>query len=257
MADTTMLDMVRTTVAQQIEQANALVEQINAATTDRSKLVHEVRTDPETTDEKVKAHQAWIEKAQAAIEDAIKQANEYITATYFSEDPENKVDAEALKEQYKELRTGIKNALGFVATLPGYDAEKFEVPELKNLRGGTSGSSGSGGKRPRLTYIKVNGALVEKVTQNKNGEDVHTSNFTLAAAEISKQAKAKVEVKDLQAAAFEAAKTDDLSTVAGQEISFNYSAGDKTFEVALMPKSPDEGSTSEAPTTEAETPAAE
>lgn len=252
MANADMLTMVQQTVTQQIEEINNKVDQINAATQDKGKVLHDIRTNPETDDEQIKAHQEWVEKAQAAIEDAIKRANEYIQSKYLSAEAQN-VDVDALKEEVKELRSGVKSALTFVATLPGYDAEKFTVPEMKNLRGGTSGATGTGGKRPRLAGVWVNNNLVEKVTQDKQGNDVHTSNFTLAAAYISKDAKVKVEVKDLQAAAFEAAKTDDLSTLAGQMIEFAYTAGEKSYDVRVLPKSPDDSTTAEGKTDDSTT----
>lgn len=237
MADTTMLDMVRQTIAKQTEQANGLVEKISAATSDTGKLVHEIRTDENVTDETVKAFQDWYDKANAAIEAKVAEIDAYIKANLLPSQNLSETDVEALKEQYRELKSGIKSAMGFVATLPGYDPEKFDVPELKNLRGGTSGgNSGEGGKRPRLAAIWVNDTLIEKVTTNpKTGEDVHTSNFTLAAQAISKDSKSKVEVKDLQAAAFEAAKTDDLSTLAGTVFDFVYSSGEKNYKVKVQP----------------------
>jgi hypothetical protein len=249
-----MISMVQQTVAAQTEQANAIVQQITAATQDSGKLVHDVRTDESATDENVKAFQEWYEKANAAIEAKVAEINAYIKANLLPESGAN-VDVDALKEEYKTLRQSIKTATAFVATLPGYSADDFKVPELKNLRGGTSGTTGSGGKRPRLESIWVNGKLIEKVTQDKQGNDVHTSNFTLAAAEISKAAKSKVEVKDLQAAAFEAAGTDDLSTLAGTVFEFSFSAGEgenaQNFDVTVQPKNPEAA----ADTAEAATPA--
>jgi hypothetical protein len=220
-----MVAMVQQTVSGQIEQANALVQKINANTTDKGKLVHDIRTDENVTDERVRAFQAWFNKAEAEIERRVSEVDEYIKANLLpaSED----VDVDALKTQHKALKDSIRAALTFVQTVPGYNADEFSVPDLANLRGGTSGGTGTGGKRPRLNRIWVNGDLISKTVKDaKSGDDVDVSNFTLAAAHIGKLAKTKVEVKDLQQAAFSAAGTDDLSTLNGRVFEYTFEAGD-------------------------------
>jgi hypothetical protein len=249
-----MVKMVQDTVTAQIEQANGLVQQINAATTDKGKLVHDIRTDPNSTDEEVKAFQAWFEQAQAAIEARVAKVDEHIKANLMPKSED--VDVEALKAQHKSLKESVKAALTFVSGLPAYDADSFKVPDLANLRGGTSAGTGTGGKRPRLNRIWVDGTLIEKKSTNAKGEEVMVSNFTLAAAHIAKVVGAKVEVKDLQAAAFSAAGTDDLSTVGGKVFDYYFEAGTdekrKNFKIEVEPKGDTDAETSDAPETETE-----
>jgi hypothetical protein len=252
-----MVAMVQQTVSSQIEQANSLVRTINANTTDKGKLVHDIRTDESVSDETVKAFQDWFAKAEAEIERRVTAVDEYIKANLLPATEE--VDVDALKAQHKTLKDSIKAALTFVQTVPGYKAEEFNVPDLANLRGGTSAGTGTGGKRPRLNRIWVNGDLIFKtVKDSKTQEDVDVSNFTLAAAAIGKLAKTKVEVKDLQQAAFGAAGTDDLSTLNGRVFEYNFEAGegDNRVNVAVKvePKNTS-GETEAADETPAETPA--
>jgi hypothetical protein len=243
-----MVKMVQDTVTTQIEQANALVQKINANTTDKGKLVHDIRTDENSTDEEVKAFQAWFEQAQAAIEARVAKIDEHIKANLLPKSED--FDVEAAKAQHKSLKESVKAALTFVSGLPAYDAESFKVPDLANLRGGTSAGTGTGGKRPRLNQIWVDGVLISKPTKNAKGEDVTVSNFTLAAAHIAKAVGTKVEVKDLQAAAFSAAGTDDLSTLGGKVFDYYFEAGTddkrKNFKISVEPKGEAEAESSDS-----------
>jgi uncharacterized protein YdcH (DUF465 family) len=248
-----MVAMVQKTVSGQIEQANALVQKINANTTDKGKLVHDIRTDESVSDETVRKFQEWFAKAEAEIERRVSEVDSYITANLLpaSED----VDVDALKAQHKSLKDSIKAALTFVQTVPGYNAEEFSVPDLANLRGGTSAGTGTGGKRPRLNRIWVNGDLISKAVKDKDGNDVDVSNFTLAAAAIGKLAKAKVEVKDLQQAAFGAAGTDDLSTLNGRVFEYAFEAGEGENRVNVNVKVEPKNTSGETETEAATTPA--
>lgn len=261
-----MVEMVRVTVTDQIEKANALVKTINENTTDKGKLVHDIRTDENSTDEKVKEFQAWFQQAEAAIAKKVAEIDGYILSNLMPKS--EPVDVEALKTQHKALKDSIKAALTFVQSVPGYNADSFKVPDLANLRGGTSSGTGQGGKRPRLNRIWVNvdgskgeGTLISKATKNAKGEDVEVSNFTLAAAAIGKATKSKVEVKDLQAAAFAAAKTDDLSTLGGQVFEYFFEAGEKenrkNVKVTVEPKGDSDTSDDSADETPDETPASD
>lgn len=261
-----MVQMVQTTVTEQVNKANALVKTINENTTDKGKLVHDIRTDENSTDEQVREFQKWFAQAEAAIAQKVAAIDEHIKANLLPKSEE--VDVEALKVQHKALKDSVKAALTFVQSIPAYDPETFKVPDLANLRGGTSTGTGQGGKRPRLNRIWVNldgsegvGTLISKDTKNAKGEDVTVSNFTLAAAAIGKATKSKVEVKDLQAAAFAAAKTDDLSTLGGKLFDYYFEAGTdanrKNVKVTVEPKGDDDTSddSSEESTETAETPA--
>lgn len=225
-----ILDMVLATATEQTNKANEIADKILAATTDRTKRVHEIRTDENTQDEKVKAFQEWFDKANAKIEEQVAAIEEYIKTTLLASVDESEV--ETLREQYKELKTGVSTALNFAKTVPGYSEEALaNVPDLKSLRGGTSGA-GTGGKRPRVERMSFSTNSEGPWTEvDKDGK----TNFTLMAQRLSKESGTKVEVKDLQSAAFEAAGTDDLSTLNGRVFSFAYSAGDKNYFVKVQP----------------------
>lgn len=218
-----MVEMVAQTVADQTAKANALVEQINANTTDKGKLVHDIRNSPETNDPEVKAFQEWAEKAEAEINRRRALVDEHITKNLLPATAD--FDVDAAKAQYKELKSTIQAAHKFVETVPGYSADDFQVPELKNLRGGSSAGTGEGGKRPRLNRIWIDGQVIEKSRETDDGT-VTVSNFTLAAAALSKRTGTKVQVRDLQAAAFAAAGTDDLSTLGGTVFDYYFEAGE-------------------------------
>lgn len=254
-----ILTMVVATLTDATQKANKVAEEILAATTDRTKMVHEIRTAENSDDEKIAAFQKWYEAANAKIEEQVAAIDEYIK----SEKLGASLDETALnakREQYKELKTQVTSAVNFAKTVPGFTEETLkEVPELKSLRGGTSGG-GTGGKRPR----------VERISFSQNSEGPWTevdkdgkTNFTLLAQRLSKDVGSKVEVKDLQAAAFEAAGTDDLSSLDGKVFTFAHSVGEgdkaKNYFVKVQPavKSDEAKDESSDETTESETPAAE
>lgn len=255
-----ILDMVTATLTAATNAANEKAEKISAATTDRSKRVHELRTDENTEDAQIKAFQTWYEQANQKIEEEVSKVDEYIKGKYLTE--VNEEELTALKEEYKELKAKVSAARKFAETaVPGYTPETFkDVPELKSLRGGTSGG-GTGGKRPRverMSWAKSSeGPWTEISAKGKNskGEEVEKTNFTLAAQRLSTEAKTKVEVKDLQSAAFEAAGTDDLKTLNGRVFDFAYTVGDATYWLRVQPTATEESTEEES--TEGETNAPE
>lgn len=225
------------------EKAETLATKIGAATTDREKLVHDYLNPDEGTepvDETIAAHLKWREKAMAAIEEADDKAREHIRSNYLEDVDENAVNA--LKVEYTEQADAYKAARKFFLTLPGATEDDLsEVKPLKTLRGGTA-KGGSGSKRPRLQRIAYRTSTSEpwtemsKETENAKGETVTTSSFSVAAAALKSKFGTKVEVKDLQAAAFEAAGTDDLSTKGGEVFEFATSVGDQTVFIQIQPK---------------------
>ena len=255
-----ILNMVTATLTDATNKANSVADKILAATTDRTKVVHELRTDPNTDDETIKKFQAWYEQANAKIEEQIAAIDEYIKANKIqSED----VDVDALKEEYKTLKTQVTSAINFAKTVPGFSEDALkDVPELKSLRGGTSGG-GTGGKRPRVERLSFSTNAAGPWTEvDKDGK----TNFTLLAQRLSKEVGSKVVVKDLQSAAFESAGTDDLSSLDGKVFTFAHSVGEgdkaKNYFVKVQPAvkgSEDEAKAEETPaeTTEPEMPAAE
>lgn len=253
-----ILDMVVATLTDATNKANEKAEKILAATTDRTKMVHEIRTAEDSTDEKIKAFQDWYEKANAKIEEQVAAIDEYIKAEKLG-DTLDEAALNALREQYKELKVQVTSAVNFAKTVPGFSEETLaKVPELKSLRGGTSGA-GTGGKRPRVERISFGTNSEGPWTEvDKDGK----TNFTLLAQRLSKEASTKVEVKDLQAAAFEAAGTDDLSSLDGKVFTFAHSIGEgdkaKNYFVKVQPAvKSDEPKTEEPAAEDAEVPAAE
>lgn len=252
-----ILDMVVATLSDATTKANTVADKILAATTDRTKMVHEIRTAENTDDEKIKAYQAWFEAAQAKIEEQTAAIDEYIKTEKLG-DTLDEAALNALREQYKELKTQVTSAVNFAKTVPGFSEETLaKVPDLKSLRGGTSGG-GTGGKRPRVERISFSASADGPWTEvEKEGK----TNFTLLAQRLSKDSGTKVEVKDLQAAAFESAGTDDLSSLDGKVFTFAHSVGEgekaKSVWVKVQPAvKSDEAKPDETPA-EDETPAAE
>lgn len=272
MTDTTaspmlgVIELTAQTLVPSIEQANAIVTKINSVSADPANLVADIRDDESTSDETLKAFQAWREKVQAAIEAKTAEANEYVKANLMPT-TEN-VDVDALKTEYGALKSHIQAGLKFLGDLPGAsDSEAVKtLPALKSLRGGTvSGKGTSDTKRPRVNDIQVNGKSVARTVKDKSGNDISKATFTYAAQDIAKDAGTKVEVKDLQSAAFAAAKTTDLSTLNGEPFTFDFHAnngvgeeGAKTYTVKVYPRSAEaEPAKTEPAKTEAATPAAE
>src|SRR5690348_13806000 len=144
-----ILDMVVATLTDATNKANEKAEKILAATTDRTKMVHEIRTEENSTDEKIAAYQKWYEAANAKIEEQTALIDEYIKSEKLG-DTLDEAALSALREEYKELKTQVTSAVNFAKTVPGFTEETLKaVPDLKSLRGGTSGG-GTGGKRPRV-----------------------------------------------------------------------------------------------------------
>lgn len=230
-----ILNMVVATLTDATNKANAVADKILAATTDRTKRVHELRTDENTTDPKIKAFQEWYEQANAKIEEQVAAIDEYIKSQHLSEISEDEVNA--LREEYKTLKTSVVSAQNFAKTVPGFTEDALkDVPDLKSLRGGTSGG-GTGGKRPRVERLSFSTNSEGPWTEvDKDGK----TNFTLLAQRLSKEVGSKVEVKDLQAAAFDAAKTDDLSSLNGTVFTFAHRVGEgdksKTYFVKVQPQ---------------------
>lgn len=255
-----ILAMVVKTLRDAVEAANGLADRIAAASKDTKARVHELRTDPNTTDPEVKEYQEWYEKANAAIEKRTADIDAKIAAKLSNTETE---DVDALKTQYGENKTNATTARKFLDTLPGVSAEEKEsalkdVPELKTLRGGSSGSGG-GGKRPRLERVSFssdNGTtyseIWEEIENPKTKVKENKVNFTIVARKLAKEFGSKVEVKELQAAAFDAAKTDDLSTLNGKVFDFAYSVGEKNVFLRVQPKDNSEAESSDTEATDSE-----
>jgi len=239
------IDMIALLVEQATEatnEANEVQSRILAATTDRTKAIHDMLTDEESTDETIKAHQAWIEQANAEIEKREKQAYEYAES---KQPPQDEDAVKADQAKHKALVEQVKSALAYAKKIPGYTDEKVkDIPALKNPRGKDS-SAGSGSKRPRLiaaSYrVGTKGPWTEATQEKteKDGTKVNVTNFTVLALALKDALKAKVEVKELQAAAFAAAGTDDLSTLNGKPVEFAFTVNDQNVFIKVAPKQPE------------------
>ena len=233
MSNNDVFAAVKAMVTEIVTKANAIAEEVKNSRVNVGKVVHEIRKDENTTDETVKAYQAWEAKANALFEKKRKEIDEYIKTNLVKSSEMSDEVFEQKKAEYSEHKKNYNNALKMAAMLPGYDKDTFsDVPSLLTLSGGTSATTGTGPKRPRLASITVNGEdiFVEKDTDEGK---VRSATFTVAAAHISKDSGTKVAPSDLSAAAFEAAGTDDLSTVASVE--FNYSSNGKEYAIVAFP----------------------
>jgi hypothetical protein len=233
MSNGDVFGVVKAMVADQIAKANAIAERVQKSRVNVGKVVHEIRKDENTTDETVKAFQTKLEKANAQIEKWTAEVDEYIKANLVQASSMSDEEYEKAKAEYAELKKGATAAQKLAANLPGYDAATFsDLPSLMTLSGGTSGSA-TGTKRPRLASLTINGDEVYTEKETDEGK-VKSFTFTHAAEVISKESGQKVKPSDLSAAAFEAAGTDDLSTV--NDVEFNYSVGEKEYALVVIPQ---------------------
>ncbi len=241
-------DAIIASIVDTIEKANASAAKIGAATTDTSKLDNEAISDPDTTDESLRKFQQWKEALLAKLEEETQKALAHAASLREAATTGEAFDVDAEKVTHKTLAAKAKQARDFyLNTLPGTTEDDLKgVPALKNLRGGNSGSTGTGGKRPRVERISWkandsdNWSAVEKEGKNAKGEPVTVTNFTLLAQTLSSHFETKVEPKDLHTAAFEAAGTDDLNTLNGRVFDFHYTNGPVSAFIQIQPKVKDE-----------------
>lgn len=259
-----LVDVAQAALVGQVEHLNSLVELIHSADTDPGRLIADIRDDENATDPIVKSFQNWREQALATIEAKTAEVNGHIQANLMPKAQD--IDVDALKAEYGEGKKVVTQGLTWLKSLPGYSEENSPIPALKSLRGGTVSAGGTTGtRRPRVEDILVNGkSIAQDVKNAKTGVVTRKANFSYAAAFMSKDAKVKVEVSDLQAAAFSAAKTDDLNSLNGEPFSFQYNVGEgdarKSYDVKVHPRTPDdsekrEPAKAEAATAEVATPA--
>ena len=189
------------------------------------KLVAEIRTDEATTDEKVKAWQEREEKVMAALNAEREKINAYIRENLVkvNSDYDETADVETVKELNGKIVAMRKYMEGVGAT----EEDFADFPESKSLRGaGKGGSGGTGAKRPRLSSIEYSLDHGKTYVDAAPGEDDPTT-FSALAGVLRGVTGHKVEVKDLQAAIFQEAGTDDLSTKQGQDFSASVVVGEQ------------------------------
>lgn len=227
-------------------EANKLFSQVEAVENVNATIA-EIRNT--STDERIVAFREWKDKADKAILARESEIDAIIKAEMVSAEP---VDVDKVKAAHKELVKKAKDLATVLRNFAG-EAAVHKLPALKSISGrAVSTSSGSGGKRPRLQSVTVDGEKVFATVDNKDGTKTEVASFTVLAAYINKDNKGciKVEPKDLQEAAFAAAKTDDLSTLAGQPVSFPFTVskakedGTKEYmrtyaEIVVIPRVPE------------------
>lgn len=232
--DTPVLAMIRTTLSAQVAEANALGDKISASKQGTGGLVHQLRETDDTDDEVILKFRARKEKVLAALLADEAKTDEHIKVTYL-QSPDS-FDVDAATAEFKSLKDAVKAGQAYARTAPGFtDAYLTSLPTIKGVRGASSGGgSGTGGKRPRLESVSINGHQVERT----NDDGTVTANFTLAAAWLQADAGGETKVKpsDLHAACFAAAGTDDLSTLNGKAVDFSFSAGDKNYSIVVVPR---------------------
>jgi hypothetical protein len=237
MANTDVFGAIKEMCSGLLTKANEIASEVQKSRVNVNKVVHEILADEAATDEKVKAWQEWDAKAAAAREKRRSEIEAHVKENLVASSSMSDEVYEAKKAEYSELKKSINSTKSLAANLPGYSEEVFsDLPALQTLSGGTAGSA-TGTKRPRLSSLTINGE--EVYTEKKNDDDTVSKSFTFTAAanHISKDAGTKVQPSDLSGAAFEAAKTDDLSTVAS--VDFNYSVNGKEYNLVVIPQSND------------------
>lgn len=209
-----VLDQYRTAV----EAANKAAEDFKAITSGaEERIVSFLNTSEDEQVVKFREYRdkvtAQIEAAQKKLDDAEDNARKYAESQVATDDG----DPAAIKEQAMKSRREANEIAKALSVLVGEEAfteaaKEAGIPDLAGIRGaGNKGATGI--RRPRLERATVNGHPVA----DKDGK----TSFGLIESYIGK-AYGKVDGNDLRSAAFQAAGTDDLSTVKGEEISFTF-----------------------------------
>lgn len=223
---------VQTLAVSLIEAANASAVKIKAATDDKGKAVEDLIESSD--DEAVAKFRAWRDDIDAKREAAYTKVREDVKARLVPSG-EN-VDVEAEKNTYKDAAAKAKEARKFFVMMGGKEAD---LPAIVGLRGSSSTGAQSGIKRPRLSSVTCDGKTVQGEIKQGDGTIKITHTFTDLAKFLKSESGEKVSGSDLQALAFEAAGTEDLSSKAGQEVSFTTTLKDHTYTVVVTPADPE------------------
>lgn len=234
MSNSDVFSAVRTMATDLINKANQIADEIQKSRVNVGKVVHEIRDIAETEDAKVLKYRENMKKANEQIEKWTQEVEAHIKANLVSASQMDDATYEAKKAEYASLKKSAQDAQKLAANLPGYSEAVFaNLPALVTLSGGTSTGTGTGPKRPRLASLTIDGEEVFTLKENDKGEKVKSYTFTAAAQKLSTKEN-KVLPSDLSNAAFEAAGTDDLSTVSVVE--FNYSVNGTDHTIVAYPQ---------------------
>ena len=222
---------IRVMAEQHITNANTIADEVASSRVNVGKVVSEIRK--ESDDPAVVKYRERADKIEAELDRMAKEIEADIKARLVPTSKMSEEVYEAKKLEWKELKKKADNTLKLAKDLPGYEEKYFEgVTPVKTLAGGTVGTT-SGTKRPRLAFLSIDGAECFTMKKKEDGTEEKSYTFTNAALVISKAAKVKVSPSDLSAAAMEAAKTDDLSTV--NEVEFSYSVNGQGYMIKANP----------------------
>lgn len=225
-----------------IEENNKVAAQIKAAGNIGS-LIADIRDTAETEDVTVLEYRAFMDKANAAILDAQAKVEKYIREAGLL--PTETLDVEAATAAWKAQNDIVKAVKSVLKSLPGGEDALNSLPEVVGIpgtRGGNSGG-GTGIRRPRFQSIAYTVAGSEdwkdvQKTTEKDGETVSVTNLSLLAQVLNSENKdaSNVGASDLQGALFSEAKTEDLSTLNGEPVTFAFSVGEKNYLVRVTPR---------------------
>jgi hypothetical protein len=166
---------------------------------------------------------AWLEKIDKQREDAIAKIDAHISETLMPTTDMSEEDQAAEKEALKELRAEIKEGEKYFLKLPAVktlDGAENLLPKVSGARKSVTAGTGSGGAKPRVKAIYLDGNLCShEVT--KDGKTEVKSTFTDLVKTLAETNKVKVETKDIHAAYLAAAQTDDWNN-APDKVEFGY-----------------------------------
>jgi len=223
-----LVEVLRTIV----EAANSLSVRIKAETSGAEEKVSAVLTTSD--DPELVAWRKFNEKGLAQIAEAqarLAEAKAGATAraekiVADSVESGEAFDVEAAKKEFLSKRQEATAIRGAIKTVLGGDADALTkfladegIAEMVSLRGSAGTTTGTGKRKPRLAEASINGENIDKPT------------FTILGQRIG------IDIDVLKEAAFKAAETDDLSSKAGEEISFTVvNKAKETVTVVIVPK---------------------
>lgn len=217
-------------IQKQAADYNSRVATLSAATGDKQKAVHDLRENSD--DAKVVKFRKWLEDLDAKREQAISEIDAYISEKLLSTVSLSEEEVAAEREALKALKAEINGMRKTFLDLPAVrDVENVEalLPKLEGSRASSSRGGGSGGAKPRIAGIYVDGEICQHEVENKTTGEVSTkSSFTDAVKYLSDLHKVKVNTSDLHSAWFAAAGvTAENWSDAPNETEFVFTVTDK------------------------------
>lgn len=214
-------------IAEQVEAYNSRTATLSAATGDSAKAVHDLRNSSD--DPKIVKFRKWLEEFDAKREKAISEIDAYISENLLPSASMSEEEIEAERTALKTLRSEINSMRDVFLALPAVKSlenSELLLPKVAGTRTVSKGT-GSGGVKPRVTGVYIDGNLVShEVT--KDGKTTVKSSFTDAVKFLSETHKVKVNTPDLHAAYFEAAKVKPEDWASGPDkVEFGFHVTDK------------------------------